>query len=158
MATRKERVQSYRDYVARCKSSGDQFQPFFCPHCRFDLEAKVPDEDDKHDSLATCPTCEGEFFYVSRRGQVQVHVPGKRPMNNQEVMAFLMGEGSIHPLQELMVILALEQYCEKVASQPEGFMQNSGVDEATWRSLVKRVGGFLQQRPMVDDKELDDEE
>ncbi len=154
---RSERIAKVRDYTERCKASGDKFRPMWCPHCRFELEAKVPD-DDPYTSLATCPSCEGLFHYTSRLLNVTVTAPGLRNMTNIEVMRHLMEGPGDHPMQQVFIIHALINFCEGVAKAKPGFMEGNMVDEGLWRELAKKVGDTLNQYPMVKDRGYDDEE
>lgn len=157
MATKAERIQKSRDYVARCKSNGVKFQLMWCPHCRHEMPTRIPDEGDYHDSMAECPACLGLFHYTSRRNGVTIHVPGLRNMSNIEVMRHLMEGPCDHPMQQVFIISALLKFCEGVAEAPPGYMEGNMVSEELWRGLAKKVSDTLNQYPMVkvDDDEAD---
>jgi hypothetical protein len=155
MATRKERIEQYQAFISRETASGVEHLGFFCPHCRFELKTQRPTEGDTWDSMTECPSCQGMFFRSATGDRVTVHVPDMAPMTNDELIGHIMGQA--HPLYQVFVFAALENYCKAVDSMTEGAMANSGISEKAWREVSKGIGGFIRQRPMVKVRECDED-
>ena len=152
MATKKERIEQYNDFIAREASSGIKHLDFFCPHCRFELKTAKPGEGETWDSMTQCPSCDGMFFRSAYGSRVSLRVPGMVTMTNDQLIEHIMGQP--HPLYQAFVFAALENYCKAVDNMPVGAMANSGINEVVWRDISKNIGGFIRQRPLV--KEEDD--